>query len=569
MSSRGDQTEYLELLKGSFSKNAKSVFDGIDTTWNRVEGGAAIGAILSKVQANFDFKNPAASVPQLLQAYHLIQNLKDEHWRTLKTQQIQEIIADCLGLYLWANPSEQMTTPGATLQLNFEAINRSNAKVVLHNVNILPNNVLVTINKALEPNKDLKLTQDFSIPDTMQPTNPYWLNAPFTQGMYTVNDQKLIGLPETPNPFQVIYYLTIDGKPFEIQRPIAFRTSLPNVGELIKPFDIVPEATVAMHDKSVLFANDEPKEVKVDIKAFADNISGTVKLNHATDWKVEPAEFPISIAKKGDFQTVTFKVTPPKNENVSELKPEFISNGKSYTKTIHIIDYPHILEQVVLLPAHTKAIRLNVQLKGKKIAYIEGVGDEVPQSLREVGYEVTVLQPNEFTLKKLQAFDAVVVGIRAYDLDNGMVSHQNTLFDYVKAGGTVVNQYNTTRELRTQNVAPYPMKLSTKRVTDENSEVKFLAPNSPILNTPNKITAKDFEGWVQERGLYFPETWDKAFTPILGMHDKGEDELKGSLLVSKYGKGYFIYTGLSLFRELPAGVPGAFRLFANMLSIGK
>lgn len=221
------------------------------------------------------------------------------------------------------------------------------------------------------------------------------------------------------------------------------------------------------------------------------------------------------------------------------------------------------------MPAQTKVIRLDIKKEGESIGYIIGAGDDVANSLREIGYKVTEFEPREITIEKLQQFDVVVIGIRAYDIDNDLPLYQDVLFDYVKQGGTLVNQYNSLRELTTDKLAPYKLEISNDRVTDEESEVRFLAKDHCVLNKPNKITQKDFDGWVQERGLYFPSKWGKEFTPILGMNDKGEKELQGALLVAEYGEGYFIYTGLSFFRELPAGVSGAYRLFANILSIGK
>ena len=201
---------------------------------------------------------------------------------------------------------------------------------------------------------------------------------------------------------------------------------------------------------------------------------------------------------------------------------------------------------------------------------IKGAGDEVPKYLQQIGYKVTIIDPQSITQNSLNKFDAIIIGIRAYNTVEALKLKQNNILDYVKNGGNVIVQYNTNRRLKVkENLAPYNLQLSKDRVTDENAKVKFLAPNHEIMNYPNKITDQDFEGWVQERGLYFPDKWAKEFTPILSFHDKGEPAKNGSLLVAKYGKGYYMYTGLSFFRELPAGVPGAYKLLTNMISIGK
>jgi hypothetical protein len=224
---------------------------------------------------------------------------------------------------------------------------------------------------------------------------------------------------------------------------------------------------------------------------------------------------------------------------------------------------------MVLKPAEAKGIRLKIKTKDEKIAYIMGAGDEVPKSLAQMGYEVSILKPEEITLERLQDFDVVMTGIRAYNVVNALAYKQSILLDFIKNGKTMIVQYNTLDDLVTKDMSPYPLKISRDRVTEENAEVRFLAPNHPVLNYPNKITAEDFKGWKQEQGLYYPSEWDSNFTPILSANDKGEKPKDGALLIAKYGKGNYIYTGFSFFRELPEGVPGAFRLLANIIAIGK
>jgi len=569
MGSRGTDENYLESIKGDFPPQLHSVFDGIDTSWKRVKGGKPIGKILKDVQENFDFKDPAASIPELLKAYQLIKKLDDGHWKTIKTQEIKEIIAACAGLYLQASTDEEFGTRGQKINVNIEAINRSSAAITLKKLNISSvAEADFTFDRTLANNDDFNKTESFEIPDDAAYTTPYWLRKPHGIGMYTVDQQQLIGLPESPQQFVVNFHLLVNGVPLTIARNLVFKTSTPTQGEVTEPFDIVPDVAVSMKDKSLIFAGDSPKSMVVEIKAYKNDVSGSLQLKHPAEWQVSPEKIEVHLDKKGKRKTYAFTVKPPKSKARASLKPVFSTGTKTFDQELHIIDYPHIRTQTVLLPAQTKLIRLDIKTKGENIAYIKGAGDDIPQSLRAIGYKVDVLSADDISVKKLQEYDAVVVGIRAYDTQESLVLNQNALFDYIKQGGTVVQQYNTTRELKTDKVAPYRLSLSHDRVTDENSKVRFLAPNHPVLTTPNKITSRDFENWVQERGLYFPSKWSDHYTPILGMHDQGEEELKGSLLVAKYGKGYFVYTGLSFFRELPAGVPGAFRLFANLLALG-
>ncbi len=319
----------------------------------------------------------------------------------------------------------------------------------------------------------------------------------------------------------------------------------------------------------MIFSSDKSKEIPVIVRAGKDNISGTITLQHPEGWTISPDHKIFELSKKGEEKTIMFTVTPPKNQSEGTLKTLVNVGDQFYNKELIQIDYDHIPFQSVLLASEAKIVKINIQKKGEKIGYIKGAGDAIPESLKQIGYQVTTLLPSEITSENIEKFDAIVVGIRAYNTVPEMKFKQEVLNQYVFNGGTVLVQYNTRHRLVTEELAPYSIKLSRERVTDEFSEVSILEPNHEVLTNPNKITASDFNGWVQERGLYFPSEWASEFTPILHMNDKNYPESKGSLLVADHGKGHYIYTGLSFFRELPAGVSGAYRLFANLLSIGK
>jgi hypothetical protein len=214
-------------------------------------------------------------------------------------------------------------------------------------------------------------------------------------------------------------------------------------------------------------------------------------------------------------------------------------------------------------------VSLDLAIRGRQVGYLPGAGDNVPASLQQMGYDVTMLTAAELQTDRLKQFDAVVIGIRAFNVNSDLAAQLPALFQYVEQGGNVIVQYNVASDLQTTTLAPYPLRISSGRITDEHAAPTFLAPQHAALNSPNRITAADFEGWVQERGLYFPGEWDARFTPVVGFSDPGERELQGGLLVAQHGRGFFVYTGLAFFRQLPAGVPGAYRLFANLLSLGK
>lgn len=563
LTTRGTQTEYVEFLKGEFPKDKKDIFSGINTTWNRVVGGGEIGDILYDVEQNFDFVNPSKHLPDLLKAYQKVQKLKDEHWKNIKTKELKEIIEACAGLYLEASAESSSATPNSSVNIDFEVLNRSGVSMELSSIKVLPENKKITKDLDLANNEKKTFTETISIPE-ISFSSPYWLQKPWSLGMYTVESQQLRGKPETPRPIQVQFDLMIEDVSISFVKPVVHRYSKRDKGEIYEPFEVLPKVTTKLLNKVLVFSSEKSQKVTVEVRSGAKNTNGTVALKAPKGWKVTPNEAKFSIDQKGDIQLIDFMVTPTQNESEGVLKAIAKINGKTYDKELIEINYSHIPKQSVLLPSQAKVVRMDIKKNGTKIGYIQGSGDAIPESLQQIGYEVTELNVNEIN-GNLEQFDAVVVGIRAYNTIKELQFKQKYLLEYVKNGGNVIVQYNTNRRVDVQ--APYNLQLSRDRVTDENANVTFLAKDHSILNYPNKITEVDFDGWVQERGLYFPNKWSKEYTPILSMHDKGESAKKGSLLVAKYGKGNYIYTGLSFFRELPAGVSGAYKLFANLLSV--
>lgn len=571
LSTRGSQKEYIELLKGDLPKDKNNIFDGINTSWSRVKGGEAIGKILYAVENNFDFKNPSKHLTELLKAHKLIKGISDKNWRTDKLAEIEAIISAVSGLYLEASADAANSNPGNSLQVHIEALNRSASNVILKSVTINTMNSGVNPNLSLENNEKQNFEIELQIPEDVSYTSPYWLNEKGTLGTYKVTDPTLIGKPETPRAFHASFLLDLDGYEIVIKKPVVYRYARNDKGELYEPFEILPEATARFNDKVLIFADGNSKQVPVTIKAHKDSVKGEVQFCFSKGWMVDQETKPFAIDKKGDEQVVMFTLTPPENEDENYISPILRINGKVLTKELVTIAYDHVPTQSILLPSETKVVRLNIQRLGENIGYIVGAGDDVPTSLTQIGYNVVTVDPSTIQEGSLAKFDAVVVGIRAYNVVNELKFKQRYLLDYVKNGGNLIVQYNTAGRWDKQftNIAPFDLKLSRDRVTDENSEVTILAKNHSLVNFPNPIVAEDFNGWVQERGLYFPNEWDDAFTPILSMKDQGESAKKGSLLVAPYGKGNYIYTGISFFRELPAGVSGAYKLFANMLSVGK
>mgnify|MGYP000510075915 CR=1 FL=1 len=570
LTKRGTENEYIEFIKGDFPKEKNDLFSGIDTTWKRVKNGKAIFTILTKVEQNFDFTNPSKHLPKLLEAYELILSLGDEHWKNKKLAEIKEIIQATAGLYLEASASKSSASPNSTVNLNIEVLNRSAITTFLESYSIKDENNIVVRNQNLQ----LKNNQKETIKDHIEIGNlayssPYWLKEAATLGMYNVSNQKLIGNPETERPLKVTFNLNIWEHDISFTKDVVYRFAKRDKGELYQPFEIVPKATVSIDEKVILFDSYKSKEIAVKVQAGKNNISGTVELCHPQGWKVTPEKKKFSIKQKGDEVVAIFKVTPPKNQSEGKIGGLVRIGEEVFTKEKEEISYDHIPKQTILKNSESKVVRLEIYKKGKNIAYIQGAGDVVPENLRQIGYQVGILNPDEINLEKLKNFDAVVLGIRAYNTVETLKFKQKYLLEYVAQGGTMIVQYNTSGRSGIDVMAPYTLKVSRDRVTNEFAEVRILDKKHPVLNTPNKITQKDFEGWVQERGLYFPNKWSKEYTPIFSMNDQGESPKEGSLLVAKYGKGYYVYTGLSFFREFPAGVPGAYKLFANLLSVGK
>ena len=564
---RGEESEYLEFIKGEISKESTNLFEGIDTSWNRIKGGSEIGKILGSVQENFDFKNPALSIPELLKAYDKLQLLEETHWKQIKSEELRKIIAACTGLYLEAVSDSQTATENSSVKIKIEAINRSDVPIVLESVMLMPTNQKIEKNIALKNNIVSLFSLDFEIPMGTNATNPYWLDEKATTGMYHVSELMNIGTPDVIRKAKVLFNLKIDNINFTLERTITYKYNDEVKGETYQPFDILPEVTSAFTEKVVLFTNEKEKTIGIKITAEKDNCSGDLTLELPENWLVIPSKSAFELAKKGDEKTIYFKVIPPKKSGEIVAKSLVYSNGRHFEKELFTINYGHILKQHVLKNSVSNFVTLDLKIGKEKVAYLMGAGDEVPIGISQMGYDVTVLSVADVSKENLLPFDVIITGIRAYNVVNELALKQELLFDFVNKGKTMIVQYNTSGDLVTEKIAPFPLKIGRDRVTEENASVRFLAPNHSVLNYPNQITTADFIGWKQEQGLYYPQEWDHAFIPILSSNDSGETPKNGGLLIAKYGKGHYIYTGLSFFRELPEGVPGAFRLLANLISI--
>lgn len=569
---RGSSLEYLQHTKGA--KATKDIFEDIDLTWSRIEGGIKINAQLNKVYQSYNPQNPSASIDGLLEARTSMQNLPSTYWKEVKLKEIDEVIKSCLGLWTEVVATDYSNFPGGQVKINMEIINRSAVATELKKINCMVCSKDTTINQSLKENISFTKTTSFTLPSKINYTQPYWLTMPKTVGMFNVEEQQLIGLPENPPAVMFDIVLEVKGQTLTFQTPLVYKKTDPVKGEQYRPFEITPKLFINSSEELLMFADEKPKNLSVKVIAGSDNVSGNLTISLPNGWRAEPVSIPYSLISKGSEQSYSFKIFPSAKPMEGEVKIFTGENG-SLNKGIITISYDHIPTQTLFPETSVKVVKLDLKKKGEKIGYIMGAGDEVPKALGQIGYKVFVLKEEAVTTESLKGMDAVVIGIRAFNTLERMKYFHTTLLNYAKNGGTLIVQYNTLPprfiggKLMTDSIGPYPFKLSNERVTMEDAPVKILNPNHPLLNTPNKITEKDFDGWVQERGLYFPNEWSKNYETIISFNDPGETPKDSGILYAKYGKGVFIYTSLSWFRELPAGVPGAYRLFVNLISAGK
>ncbi len=591
----GPRTANFIVLDGEPATN--DIMDGIDTAWSRVPGGADIGRQTDKIIARFDPNKPSASVPALLlvrsNLYPIFAHpnsgtASSDRLIAQKWNQLDKILQSCLGLSIQTTVSHAEVVPGEDIKLRYAVTLHSDCPVkwrgVMSRFNSQGENIHFEsatwngpdMDAELKPNVPLFRELTITVPTQIPLTHPYWLRQEPTTGMFRVNSPGLIGRPENQETLSDLYAFEIDGQPVRFSIPLTIDDEPVQAGtesgkfEARRTLKIIPPVSLHCEDEVKLFAPGSSRKVTVEVTAARADLKGELSLDTPEDWKVTPAKKELSFTSAGQREKFSFTVTAPPQAASAQITARVKIGDKIYDNQRIEISYPHIPMQLLQPPARIQAVSLDLAIRGKKVGYLPGAGDSVADAVREMGYEVTLLGGDDLTTNRLKDFDAVVIGVRAFNVRTDIVSNLPALFAYVEAGGTVVAQYNRPgRDQKTEQLAPYNLQLSNDRVTDETAPVTFLAPDHPVLNTPNKITAADFTGWVQERGIYFPNQWDEHFTPILAAGDPGDTALQGGLLVAPYGKGHFVYTGLVFFRELPAGVPGAYRLFANLISLGK
>lgn len=562
---RNNLLNHFVLLKGDSVK--KDLFEGIDFTWNRVEGGEEIQKLIDKTISEFDDENPSASISDLAAIYSKIKNLEDEYWKEVKLAEVKELIRSCAGIWIEGIGTDEYAALGDQIKVQTSIVNRSSENFILKSISV--NNETKKIENGSLKNGEM-FTSDFviHIPDDSKISNPYWLINEHSTGSFAVDDQTMIGLPESTAPFNCNFTVEIYGEEIEFSVPLYKRITDPVDGELYSQVKIAPPAVINIEKELYFFNGTSSKEIKVTVQSLKDNLSGKVFFNINNGWKIEPAAIDFYDMNKNQKKDFFIKITPNQSAFQSEITAKVSIKGREYTKQIIRKQYKHIMPQTIF--QDSKALLQSYDLtktKLKKIGYISGSGDLIPNFLSDLGFDVVIFDDKQFNQNQLNQYDAIITGIRAYNTRDELAAFQKELFKYVENGGTLISQYNTTAQL-ILSPGIFPLKISHDRVTDENSAVKIINKDHKIFNYPYKITEDDFKGWIQERGLYFPAEWDEKYETLLSMNDDGENEKLSSILYAKYGKGTFVYTGLSFFREIPAGVEGAIKLFINILHAG-
>ena len=528
---RGTSYEYFDLIGGEPAKG--DIMDGVNTSWARL-GNLSIEKAIDSIYNAYDIMHPEKSVPALVQLYARIEQISTTNttWRDYKLEVLKSIIKDCAGIYFEASTQQQQMAAGDKVNVQLLLNQRASVATLLTRIKF-PNQGDTILKTTLLPNQNFQLGFSLKVPANMPITQPYWLVNPKTEGMFVVNDQELIGKAENDPVFQMQLSLEIEKKNFLFSLPVQYKYTDPTKGDVYQPLVVVP-ATQVKYDKEVsLIKDNQPVQVSYQ------------------SWELNKP------VVQNKFMAKSAAVKLP------------TASDAVFTKTIA---YDHIPTINYFPSATTKIVEVAVKNNAFNIGYIDGAGDKLPEALVELGANVTHLTAADLSLDKLKGFDAIVVGIRAYNMYEFLTDKNDLLNAFVEQGGNLVVQYLKSNQvgIKPVKVGPYKFSVNSgKRVTQENVPVLFSLPNHVVLNTPNKITNADFDNWTQERSTYQSDNFDSHFEAPLTMNDKGEAPSNGSLLIAPYGKGNMVYVSLVLFRQLPVGNPGAYKLLANLISLPK
>jgi len=557
---RGSLPQYLAVRAGVPAK--RDPFEGVDLGWKRVAGGEPVGVLLAKAARQFDPAHPEALLPLLAKAHAALSTLPADPGVEKKREEIERLMASCAGLWLEAVATEPRVTPGSKISVATSVLARIKAPATLES--IVVGSAHVDSPRPLVPNHAVSDTLSLELSSDTPVTQPYWLRAPASRGLFRVPDREDLGRSENRPALAARFRMRIAGELVTFDVPVAYRWTDPVQGERWRMLDVSPPVALRFDRPFQLFADAKPRAIRVIVQACASKVSGSLRLELPAGWSVTPETSSFSIDRMGDEQSASFTLTPGAASGTLIAVADV--NGKSWSQGVQALDYPHIPLQIIYPPAEVKLVRADLGIHAARIGYLMGSGDLLPEALRQMGCSVTMLDDDDVASGDLTRFDTIVTGVRAYNTRPRLRALQPRLLDWCSKGGTLLVQYVTTADGTVDYLGPQPFRVSRDRVTVEDAEVRFLEPASPLLTRPNALGPADFEGWTQERGLYFANPYDPKYSAPLGSHDPGEPSRNGGLLYAKHGSGAFIYCGYALFRQIPAGVPGGWRLLANLVS---
>lgn len=556
---RGAVTEYFVTIKGDAPTN--ELFDGVNTTWNRI-GQPEIARTLDSIITLYDINSPEKSVKGLFYLNSLVEKISGEDfWKQKKLNEINQLIIACSGIYAEVISTEEKIVENDSATIIMNVFSRTKLSVTDVEVNF---NQKVFSLGNIASNKSANQTKTVLFNGNHNLSQPYWLSYGKSEGSFNVPDSLFTGAPQNV-PIEVEFTCKIDGQLIRFKKPLQYKYTDPVKGEFYQPVVIVPKITIRPETNVLVSSNEDNVFTNVELMAFAKTGDKATKL-------VRKSTSAIQNFQNDLYENLSFKKNEKENQAISLINGvnllEVFEGDKIYNEQLHTIQYDHIPHINYYTKAQVKLVIEKIKIGGKKIGYIEGAGDKVSESLSQIGYIVTTIRKEDITKSNLKQFDAVITGVRAYNTNEWLNDYYEVLMNYVKDGGVLLVQYNTSNQLGPvkAKIAPYPFNITRNRVTDENAKMNILVPDHPVFNAPNKITDLDFNGWIQERSIYHAGDVDSNYVKLLSSKDPSEVENDGSLIVANYGKGRFIYTGISFFRQLPAGVTGAYKLFANLLT---
>ncbi|MBP6589373.1 MAG: PIG-L family deacetylase [Chitinophagaceae bacterium] len=567
---RGESLEYFKATKGDQPSN--DLMDGVDLSWNRIPGGDRVAAAIESLARNFDLLHPEKTVEGLVKLDQLMSGLPDGYWKAQKKKEVQELIVQCSGLFMDITTAEQFAVQTDSLRFNFAFNNRLGSSISLEK--IILDQFDSSFTRQLEKNRNFGFSKTLYIPANKPITQPYWLEKKMKEGYFDVTNQLLIGQPNVNTAFNAFIHLNIYGEGYIMARPVRYKFTDPVKGELYQPLVVVPPVLLEPDNTTKISKNNNQFEGTLTLtgkkKGFQTFFDGVGK-EQPDEVKVTYSPDKIFFDEKNKSIPVNYSIQATRDNDYHFAVDA--NNGRKdlYFVGMKEIRYDHVPYITYFNRATVRNERLDLKTYGKKIGYITGAGDKVPESLEQMGYEVVLLGNKELAKNNLGQFDAIITGVRAYNTHDWMNKYYDKLMKYVQEGGNLIVQYNTSNNIGPvrAKIGPFPFNITRTRVTDETAAVNILKPEHPVFNFPNKIVADDFQGWIQERSIYHGADTSGKFEKLISMADPGEKADDGSLLVARYGKGWFTYTGLVFFRELPAGVPGAFRLIANLIALNK